>query len=91
MVAITHPYFIHINAHTYMNQHFDFNDDSDEESYVDYLSDDINSVEDDSYDDLENQILDQIELEHGVTVWFFNTQRTQHEHHSDNDNDHHSN
>ncbi|CAF1237157.1 unnamed protein product [Rotaria sp. Silwood1] len=78
-------YLLDINADTNINQIFHFNYDSDEESYVDYPSDDMNSEEYDSYDDIENQIIDQIELESGVTVWFFNARRNQHEHTSDDD------
>ncbi|CAF2734157.1 unnamed protein product [Rotaria sp. Silwood2] len=71
-----------------MNQHYHFNYDSDKESGVDYLTDYINSDENDSYDDLENQILDYIGMKQFLAISSYNTEENLDEHLTNNDNHH---
>ena len=68
--------FMLVNRSTNVNQWYNFNDHSDDESYVDDETDGINSDDDEYYDDVENQILDDIEFEHDIIVSSYNTQRT---------------
>ncbi|CAF3360933.1 unnamed protein product [Rotaria sp. Silwood2] len=61
--------FIHIDIYSNVNEPYHFNYDSDEESYVEYTTDDSYSDENDSYDDAENQILDYIEMQQYLAVF----------------------
>ncbi|CAF1458001.1 unnamed protein product [Adineta steineri] len=59
--------FTYVNNYTTIHNYFGVSDDSDEESYLDPQTEDIDSdLGDHYYDDLENLILDEIELEDAV-------------------------
>jgi hypothetical protein len=67
---------IQINSYTNARHHYVFVNDEeyDEDSYIDDENDDDTySDENDMYDDLENVILDQIEMEHDIDVFNHHT------------------
>ena len=61
--------FTLINTYSNINHRYHVNYDFDEESYLDSSNDDIYSDEDDSYNDLENLILDEIEMERDIIAF----------------------
>jgi len=83
----------HINIYSNTNHHFHVNYNSDEESDIDYQTDNFDSDANDDYDDLENLILDEIEMEHDINVFSDNIQENQDEHgiNNNNNNNHPSN
>lgn len=72
-------HLIPVDMYSGNNSHNNAHGDSDDEAYIDTLSD-IDSNEDDTYDDLENTLLDEIEMQHDITV--FNSARNNQEEHS---------
>lgn len=66
-----------------VNHYYFVDDDSDEETNVDCLTD-IDSGENDNSYDIENSILDELEMKHDIVV-FYNTEQNKNEH-FENDN-----
>ncbi|CAF3283187.1 unnamed protein product [Rotaria sp. Silwood2] len=62
-----------VNNDTNINYRSIFYDDSDDETLADDDSEDSNSSLDNSYDDLENVLLDEFDFEHFLNTWRCNT------------------
>ena len=72
-----------IDMYSGTNQYYSITNDSDEDPYVESFSD-INSNENDSYDDLENRLLDRIAVEYDIAVFHATEEQPYDNNHPDN-------